>query len=99
MEYGTLKNDSAFLAQISPVTNPAAIKGPLLLIQDAGDRDGSSEAAQLADSIRARGGSVEYASYDRVSGSNVINNRVSAATAVTSFLDQQLAARKPTGKK
>jgi dipeptidyl aminopeptidase/acylaminoacyl peptidase len=100
-EYGTLQNDSAFLVQISPLTNANAIKAPLMLIQGANDpRVAKSEAEQMAEAIRSRSGVVEYLLFeDEGHGLTKLKNRIAAYSAMVNFLDRYVTDKQTTDAK
>lgn len=96
VEYGDERDPKmrAHLQNISPLTNAAAIRKPLLIVQGLNDpRVPASESEQMMNTVRARGGEVWYlAAKDEGHGFRKKANRdVYLATAVA-FL-KKLAAR------
>ncbi len=95
-EYGTLAEDSVFLAQISPVNNVSKIRAPLLLVQGANDpRVPKTEADQMAAAVKAQGGIVEYLLFgDEGHGLTKLKNRIDAYSAADAFLKKYVWDKK-----
>jgi len=94
-EYGSLANDREFLTQISPLTHADKIKAPLFLIQGANDpRVPKTEADQIAEAIRTRGGVVEYLLFnDEGHGLKKTHNRIIAYSAMVDFLQKHVVTK------
>jgi dipeptidyl aminopeptidase/acylaminoacyl peptidase len=91
-EYGSLEKDRDFLRSISPVHKADQIKAPLMLIQGANDpRVPAGEAEQMAEAVRANGGTVEYLLYaDEGHGLTKLTNRLDAYPKMAAFLKRYL---------
>lgn len=89
-EYGDPVKDAEFLKSVSPLNYVEKIKAPLLVIQGANDpRVPKSEADQIVESIKKRGGIAEYLLYpDEGHGLAKLTNRISGYTAIVNFLDK-----------
>lgn len=87
-EYGSLEHDREFLQEISPLNYAHKIKAPLLVIQGANDpRVPQSEADQIVESIKSRGGVVEYLLYaDEGHGLRKTENKLDAYGKAAEFL-------------
>jgi dipeptidyl aminopeptidase/acylaminoacyl peptidase len=92
-EYGSLENDREFLQEISPLNHADKIKAPLLVIQGANDpRVPQSEADQIVESIKNRGGVVEYLLYpDEGHGLRKTENKLDAYGKMAEFLKTHVA--------
>jgi dipeptidyl aminopeptidase/acylaminoacyl peptidase len=90
-EYGPLA-DSTFLRQISPLTDAARIKAPLLIVHGANDpRVPVSEARQMAAAIRADGGVVDTLIFaDEGHGAAKLSNRLVYYRRMVEFFDKYL---------
>lgn len=87
-EYGSLKNDRAFLESISPIHKVANIRCPLLVVHGANDpRVPVTEADQIVGSLRERGHPVEYLRYED-EGHKIakLRNRIDSFTKMADFL-------------
>jgi dipeptidyl aminopeptidase/acylaminoacyl peptidase len=91
-EYGSLERDRALLEAISPIHKVEQIRAPLLVIHGANDpRVPIGEAEQIAASIKARGGSVEYVRLeDEGHGIVKLANKLVCYPAIAEFLDRHL---------
>lgn len=91
-EYGSLENDRDFLEAISPLNQVDKIKAPLFVIQGANDpRVPQSEADQMVEAIRSRGGVVEYLLFgDEGHGLSKTENRIEAYGKASEFLDKHV---------
>jgi dipeptidyl aminopeptidase/acylaminoacyl peptidase len=87
-EYGSLKDDRAFLQSISPINFVHKIKAPLLIIHGANDpRVPLGEAEQIYQELTNRGVASELLVYhDEGHGLSKLNNRIDAYTKATRFL-------------
>jgi dipeptidyl aminopeptidase/acylaminoacyl peptidase len=96
-EYGDerLPKMRAYLQRISPLTNAARIRKPLLVVQGLNDpRVPATESQQMVAKIRARGGEVWYlAAKDEGHGFRKKQNRDFYLKTVASFLEKQLGAK------
>lgn len=95
-EYGSLATDREFLQSISPLNQVDKIKAPLFVIQGANDpRVPQSEADQMVEAIRARGGVVEYLLFeDEGHGLRKTENKLEAYSKVVEFLNQHVKGQK-----
>jgi len=84
------------LEKISPLTNVAKIKKPMLIIQGANDpRVPQSEAAQMLKAIRANGAEAWYIlAKDEGHGFQKKSNRDVQNAAIASFLKQKLLGQR-----
>jgi len=91
-EYGDPTRDRDFLRKYSPLHAADAMRAPLMVIHGAQDpRVPRSEAEQIVNSIRKRGGTVEYLLFeDEGHGIAKLDNRLKAYRAVSDFLDRTL---------
>lgn len=89
-EYGDPEKDADFLKEISPFYHVDKIKAPLMIIQGANDpRVPKSESDQIVESIKSRGGIVEYLVFeDEGHGLAKLKNRIKAYKAIVEFLDK-----------
>ncbi len=89
-EYGDPEKDADFLKEISPFYHVDKIKAPLMIIQGANDpRVPKSESDQIVESIKSRGGVVEYLVFeDEGHGLAKLKNRIKAYKAIVEFLDK-----------
>lgn len=89
-EYGDPEKDAEFLKEISPFYHVDRIKAPLMIIQGANDpRVPKSESDQIVESIKSRGGIVEYLVFDDEGhGLAKLKNRIKAYKAIVEFLDK-----------
>jgi len=89
-EYGDPEKDAEFLKEISPFYHVDKIKAPLMIIQGANDpRVPKSESDQIVESIKSRGGIVEYLVFDDEGhGLSKLKNRIKAYKAIVEFLDK-----------
>jgi dipeptidyl aminopeptidase/acylaminoacyl peptidase len=89
-EYGDERDPKMreFLQRISPLTNAAAIRGPLLVVQGLNDpRVPASESEQLVQGLRVRGVQVGYlAAKDEGHGFRKKGNRDAYLASVAEFL-------------
>lgn len=94
-EYGDPEKDGAFLREISPLSHVERIRAPLLVIQGANDpRVPPSEAEQIVEAVRSRGGVVEYILFeDEGHGVSKIPNQIEAYTRAGDFLDAHVGPR------
>ncbi|MCS7229633.1 MAG: S9 family peptidase [Candidatus Kryptonium sp.] len=95
-EYGDPEKDAEFLKEISPFYYVDRIKAPLMIIQGANDpRVPKSESDQIVESIKARGGIVEYLVFDDEGhGLSKLKNRIKAYKAIVEFLDKYVKNKK-----
>ncbi len=95
-EYGDPEKDADFLKEISPFYHVDRIKAPLIIIQGANDpRVPKSESDQIVESIKARGGVVEYLVFDDEGhGLAKLKNRIKAYKAIVEFLDKYVKNKK-----
>ena len=86
--------------QASPIHKATQIKAPLMVIQGANDpRVPQSEADQMVEAIRARGGTVEYLLFpDEGHGLAKLPNRIQAYTKMADFMEKYLLAPAPTSQ-
>jgi dipeptidyl aminopeptidase/acylaminoacyl peptidase len=98
-EYGYLDKDLDFLKSISPIYMVDKITAPLMVIQGANDpRVPKTEADQIAEKVKAKGGVVEYLLFpDEGHGLAKIPNQIKAYTAAADFLDKHVKNR-PTAE-
>jgi dipeptidyl aminopeptidase/acylaminoacyl peptidase len=91
-EYGSLEHDRAFLERISPIHKIDRIACPLLVVHGANDpRVPVSEAEQVVEALRARGGEVVYLRYeDEGHGITKLRNRLDCYPQIASFLERHL---------
>lgn len=91
-EYGSLAHDRELLTQISPIHKIEQITMPLMVI--AGDNDPRVplfESEQVADRVRAAGGTVEFLHYaDEGHKISKLANRVDSFTRMGEFLERYL---------
>ncbi len=89
-EYGDPEKEADFLKEISPFYHVDKIKAPLMIIQGANDpRVPKSESDQIVESIKSRGGVVEYLVFeDEGHGLAKLKNRIKAYKAIVDFLDK-----------
>jgi len=94
-EYGSLETDRAFLEEVSPLNHVDKIKAPLFVIQGANDpRVPQSEADQIVEAVRAKGGIVEYLLFeDEGHGLRKIENKIEAYSKVIEFLNSHVAEK------
>lgn len=92
-EYGDPVKDAALLETISPLNSADRIRAPLIVVQGANDpRVPKVEADQIVDSIKKRGGAVEYLLYpDEGHGLVKLSNRLDAYPKIAEFLRRYLA--------
>jgi dipeptidyl aminopeptidase/acylaminoacyl peptidase len=90
-EYGPL-TDREFLTEISPITNAANIRAPLLIVHGENDpRVPVGEARQIAEAIRSHGGEVETLIFpDEGHGIAKLDNRLIYYRKMVEFLDKHL---------
>ena len=91
-EYGTLKEDRAFLEDISPLSHLDKLEAPLMVIHGANDpRVPLGEAEQLVGALGARGVETEFLVFDDEGHGLVkLANKLVAYPAIVDFLDRQL---------
>ena len=98
VEYGDERDPRMreFLERISPLTNVAKIKKPMLIIQGVNDpRVPTSEAAQMLKAIRANGAEAWYIlAKDEGHGFQKKSNRDVQNAAIASFLKQKLLGQR-----
>ncbi len=98
VEYGDERDDRMreYLQRISPLTNVAKIKKPMLIIQGANDpRVPASEAAQMLKAIRANGAEVWYMlAKDEGHGFQKKSNRDAQNAAIAAFLKLKLLGQR-----
>ncbi|MFZ5817482.1 MAG: S9 family peptidase [Bacillota bacterium] len=94
-EYGSLERDRDFFRAISPIWHAHKITAPLFVIHGANDpRVPVSEAEQIVEAVRSRGGVVEYLRFeDEGHGILKLPNRLKTYPAVADFLDRYVANR------
>jgi dipeptidyl aminopeptidase/acylaminoacyl peptidase len=94
-EYGDPETDAEFLRTVSPMTAADRIQAPLMIVQGANDpRTPKSEAEQIVEAIRKRGGTVEYVLFsDEGHGIAKLRNRVQWLTKMVEFLDKHVKGR------
>lgn len=91
-EYGSLAHDRTLLERISPIHKVDRIRTPLFVVHGANDpRVPISEAEQIVEALRARGGVVEYLRYDD-EGHGLVRlvNRLDAYPRIAAFLERHL---------
>lgn len=91
-EYGSLKEDSAFLETISPIHHIDQIRCPLLVVHGANDpRVPVTEADQIVSGLQERGHPVEYLRYED-EGHKIakLKNRIHSFTKMADFLARHL---------
>lgn len=97
-EYGDERDPRMreYLEKISPLTNVAKIKKPMLIIQGANDpRVPQSEAAQMLKAIRANGAEAWYVlAKDEGHGFQKKSNRDAQNAAIASFLKLKLLGQR-----
>ena len=91
-EYGTLKEDRAFLEDISPLSHLDKLGAPLMVIHGANDpRVPLGEAEQLVGALEARGIETELLVFDDEGHGLVkLANKLVAYPAIVDFLNRQL---------
>lgn len=92
IEYGDPDQDGDLLYRISPIHQVDRIRAPLMIVHGARDpRVPISEAEQMVDAVRSRGGVVDYLRFED-EGHGIVKrqNRIQAYTAITDFFDQHL---------
>jgi dipeptidyl aminopeptidase/acylaminoacyl peptidase len=94
-EYGFLDSDRDFLIEASPLTHVDALRAPLFIIHGANDpRVALSEAAQLHETLTAKGVATELVVYDDEGhGLQKLSNRLDAYSRAVDFLERVLLAR------
>jgi dipeptidyl aminopeptidase/acylaminoacyl peptidase len=94
-EYGSLEHHRDLLVALSPIHKVDRITTPLLVIHGANDpRVPISEAEQVVEAIRGRGGDVTYLRYeDEGHGLVRLANRIDAYPQVAAFLERHLLGR------
>ncbi len=99
-EYGYLDKDLDFLKSVSPIYMVDKITAPLMVIQGANDpRVPQSEADQMVEKLKAKGGVVEYLLFpDEGHGLAKIPNQIKGYTAVADFLDKYVKNRSATAE-
>ncbi|MCA1622934.1 MAG: S9 family peptidase [Acidobacteria bacterium] len=92
VEYGMLDKDLDFLRSISPLAKVDLIKTPLFVIHGKNDpRVPYTEAEQIVESLRKRGGKVEYKLFDDEGhGVSKLKNRLVLYPLVADFLGKYL---------
>lgn len=91
-EYGSLEKDGDFLRSISPIHKADRITAPLMVVHGKNDpRVPVGEADQIVQSVRGRGGVVDYLLYeDEGHGLARLENRLDAYPKIASFLLEHL---------
>ncbi|HKZ22547.1 MAG TPA: S9 family peptidase [candidate division Zixibacteria bacterium] len=94
-EYGYLDKDIQILRKFSPIHYVENIKTPLFVIQGANDqRVPKSEAEQIVESVKAKGGIVEYLLFeDEGHGLSKLPNRIKGYSAIADFLDKYVKGK------
>lgn len=94
-EYGDPIQDAEFLRSVSPLNYVDQITAPLFVIQGANDpRVPKSEADQIVERIKTRGGIVEYLLFpDEGHGLAKLKNRISAYGEIMNFLDKHVKTK------
>ena len=94
-EYGYLDKDIQILRKFSPIHYVDNIKTPLFVIQGANDsRVPKSEAEQIVESVKAKGGVVEYLLFeDEGHGLSKLPNRIKGYSAIADFLDKHVKGK------
>lgn len=94
-EYGDPVADAAFLDSISPLFKADRIQAPLLVLQGANDpRVPRTEAEQIVDAVKKKGGAVEYVLFpDEGHGWTKIANQITALRTTAQFFERYLRAR------
>ncbi len=89
-EYGSLSYDFGFLESISPINKVDRIKAPLLLIHGENDpRVPVSEAEQMYEAIKSKGGVVEFLKFEDEGHSlSRSDNRLTAYKKIAEFIDK-----------
>ncbi|MGH7726377.1 MAG: S9 family peptidase [Candidatus Eiseniibacteriota bacterium] len=97
-EYGDPEKDGAAMDAASPIHRVQDIRAPLLVIQGANDpRVPKSEADQMVEAIKKRGGVVEYLLFpDEGHGLAKLPNRIKGYTRAADFLEQYLLPGAPS---
>jgi dipeptidyl aminopeptidase/acylaminoacyl peptidase len=95
LEYGSLEQDRAFLADASPLSRADEIRAPLFVIHGRNDpRVPVGEAEQIARSLRDRGVRCELVIYeDEGHGLARLRNRLDAYPRAIAFLEDVLGRR------
>lgn len=93
-EYGSLENDREFLESISPIHKADRITAPLMVVHGKNDpRVPVGEAGQIVESVKSRGGTVEYLLYEKEGhGLAKLENRLDAYPKIVAFLDGHLGS-------
>lgn len=88
-EYG---DDPALLRRLSPIHRAARIRAPLMVIQGSHDvRVPPQESEQIVETVRARGGVIEYLRFEREGhGIQQLGNRLEMARRIAAFLERHL---------
>jgi dipeptidyl aminopeptidase/acylaminoacyl peptidase len=99
-EYGDPETDADFLMTVSPMTAADRIQAPLMIVQGANDpRTPKSEAEQIVEAIRKKGGTVEYLLFpDEGHGIAKLRNRIQWLTKMVEFLDKHVKGKAETGR-
>jgi dipeptidyl aminopeptidase/acylaminoacyl peptidase len=94
-EYGDPEADAEFLQSVSPLNFADRITAPLMIVQGANDpRTPKSEAEQIVDAVKKKGGTVEYLLFpDEGHGIQKVRNRVKYLTAMVEFLDRHVKGK------
>jgi dipeptidyl aminopeptidase/acylaminoacyl peptidase len=94
IEYGDIDNpaDQAFFRSISPITNVANVRAPVMVIHGANDpRDPVTESDLYVRKIREQGGTVEYLRWpDEGHSVRKLSNRIIMGRRIAAFLERQL---------
>lgn len=91
-EYGDPDRDGEVMDKASPIHFADRITAPLMVIQGANDpRVPQSEADQIVEAVRKRGGTVEYLLFpDEGHGLGKLENRLKAYAAMADFIEKHL---------
>ena len=92
LEYGDPEVIGDIMDTLSPINHVHKIRAPLMVIHGANDpRVPQSEADQIVEAVKARGGVVEYLLYpDEGHGVSKLHNRIHCYSRVAEFLHKHL---------
>jgi dipeptidyl aminopeptidase/acylaminoacyl peptidase len=96
-EYGNPETDAEFLRTVSPLHFADRIRAPMMIVQGANDpRCPRSEAEQIVEAIKKKGGTVEYVLFpDEGHGIAKLRNRIQWLTGMVEFLDKHVKGKTP----
>jgi len=100
-EYGDPEADAEFLQSVSPLNFADRIRAPLMIVQGANDpRTPKSEAEQLVEAVKKKGGVVEYHLFpDEGHGIRKVGNRARYLEAMVQFLDRHVKGPAPAASR